>query len=417
MIRKMGNRPLTSRKDRTGTFLSCLLVFSCLYKIAVVKDGMLQRVLTPIANALPYSGIGRYTNSIMIVKIFLVGLSLHVICIVYWLFQERGKIRITRSVTEECLLLMFVIRMISEFWVHKGLSTYSIIYDLLCIFFVLVFYQIRPDKEELHCIQESLACCVYRIGLLCAVFAIANFVIGLTQSISTFEFREYRIPGFLFDSILAGGIYGLGLISAINLHSRCKMKSMKLVMVAAVLAVGCLLTGSRSALYFLAIACFYFVGSKKKFSKYLYIGLFVVIAVVLYSNILAEQDISFVSDGARAYKYKLAFDVFVNHPVAGVGTNMFHLYDTVYGSNPHNLPLTLLAENGIIGFIPWFIWFIKSVINAVKTKEQYWRWMMISYMILSMILGTLTNTITVIIMVMVTWACEVSEESGNGEEA
>lgn len=244
----MDNSTLISKKDRTGTLLSCLLVFSCLYKIAVVKDGILQKVLSPIVNILPYSDIGRYTNSISIVRIFLVGMSLHGVCLVYWLLHEQGKIRLTRSANEECLLLILGIRMISEFWVHRGLSAYSLTYDLLCLFFVLAFYQIRPDKKELESIQESLARCFYRIGILCAFFAIAYFFAGLMQSISSFEFREYRIGGFLFDSILAGCLYGFGLISAVHLYLENKVKLPVLIVSAVIFSVGCLLTGSRSAL-------------------------------------------------------------------------------------------------------------------------------------------------------------------------
>lgn len=412
----MNSNELNPKRDRNGVFISCLLVISCLYKIAVVKDGVLQRILSPIVGFLPLTDISKYTNTISLVKMLLVGLCLHTICILYWLYRERWKIRVTRSINEECLLLIFLVRMISECWVHRGLSAYSLVYDLLCVFFVLVFYQIGPNEEDMCSFQERISKCIYRIGFVCAVFAVAYYVVGLNQSFSVFEFRLYRIGGFAFDAILAGFLYGIGLISAFDLHKAEKIKTIELVVAAIFFAVGMLLTGSRSALYFLTFAIFYFIGSKKRFSKYLYIGLFGVLAIIVYSSFVAEQDLSFVSDGARSYKYALAFDVFVSHPVAGVGTNMFQFYDEVYGSNPHNLPLTLLAENGIIGFLPWIIWFIVSMINVVKTKSQYWRWLMISFIMLSMILGTLTNTITVILMILVTWTCEVSSKTEEYEQ-
>ena len=406
----MDREKLISQKRKDGAFVVWLLVFSCFYKIAVVDGGIIYKLLSSLVNNLPLAETSRYTDTITIVKLYFIGISLHTFCLFFWLFRERWRIRVTHSLKEECLLLMFAIRMLSEFYIHKGMSAYSFVYDVLCFFVILVFYQIRNDVDNLTNLQLRVAQCIYRIGLLCAIFALSYFFVGLRQDFSAFEFRYFRIGGFMFDAILAGFLYGIGLISAFDLHKQGKIKTVELIVAAILFSIGCLLTGSRGAFYFLAIAIFYFVGSKKSYSKYVFVGMFVVLAIVLYSTFLTEQEVSFVSDGARSYKYSLAFKVFLDHPVTGVGTNMFHYYDTIYGSNPHNLPLTMLAENGAIGFLPYAVWFVSSFIDIVKTKSQYWRWMAISFVVLSMILGTLTNMITVIIMVMVTWACEATKE-------
>ena len=387
-----------------------LLVISCLYKIAVVNNGILQGVLSPLVRMLPLSEISRYTNTVSIVKIPFLGIVLHLSCIVFWLIRKRGKIKKTRSISETCLLIIIAIRFLSEFIVRRGISTYWAGYYVLCIFVILFFYQIQPDQTVLNDVQIHITWSIYGIGFACTIFAILYYFVGLGQDFSVFSFRYFRIGGFMFDTILAGFLYGIALLSGFELYGRRKISGLLMIGSLILFVVSCLLTGSRGSFYFMVFALAFYVGNRVGFSRYVVLGIFAALGVVLYSTFLSEQSISFLSDGARSYKYALAFRTFLSHPIFGVGSNMFHTYDLIYGSNPHNLPLTMLSENGVIGFLPYLIWFISSIVNIAQTKNMYWRWMSISFLMLSMILGVLTNIITVLIMIMVTWGCEVSKD-------
>ena len=342
-------------------------------------------------------------------KIYFLGMVLHLICLVCWLIKEKGKIKIPKSNNEKCLLIIIAVRALSELIVHRGISTYSVLYYLLCFFVILFFYQIEQSQSMMLNIQDRVSWCIFIIGLICSLFAIMYYIVGLGKSFAAFSFRFYRIGGFLFDSILAGFMYGIGLLSAFDLYRRKRLSGFLTIVSIIIFLIGCLLTGSRGSFYFIILAMTYYIGNKLGFSRYVVVGLFVALGAVLYSTFLAEENVSFVSDSARSYKYALALSVFKNKPIFGVGTNMFHYHDLIYGSNPHNLPLAMLSENGVVGFIPYVMWFICNMVNLKQTTNSYWRWMSISFFVLSMIFGVLSNMITVIIMVMVTWGCDTSK--------
>jgi O-antigen ligase len=65
------------------------------------------------------------------------------------------------------------------------------------------------------------------------------------------------------------------------------------------------------------------------------------------------------SAGERFGLYRLAWDVFVSHPIAGVGLNNFSVVSNVlHGIDlvPHNLELGFLAELGLVGALLGMIW-------------------------------------------------------------
>lgn len=398
------------RKRSEGRTIAALLIISCLYKIAVVKGGVLERLLMPLVNHLPLSEVSRYTNTISIVKLYALGLSLHAVCMLFWLVREKGKIWIRKSQNEISLLLLFFVRFASELYAHKGAITpYNFVYDILCFIILFMIYQNKNNPDLLDKVQESATWSIFGIGFVCSIFAFVYFLAGLQQSFSNFNFRQFRIGGFLFDSILAGFFYGLGTISSIALYNQKRISKLLFFVSLFFMLVGCFLTGSRASFYFLILAVGYYFGSNRGYSRVLILALIAVLIVFFYQSILSESEISFTSDEARSYKSRLAFQLFLSHSISGVGSNMFHNYDPIYGSNPHNLPLTILAENGIIGFIPYAIWAITNIINIIRTKNHYWKWLCISFMVLSMILGTLTNMITVILMILSSWSCEATK--------
>ena len=394
-----------------GQFVAAMLTIACLYKIAVVKNGLIHSLLLPLVNILPLSEVSRYTNTISIVKMHLPVLVLQFVCVFVWLHRKKWKLKRFRNPNALALLAIFIVRFISELYSHKGsLSIYTLGYDVICLLFVIIIYQFKTDGEHHEKLQSRIVMCVFRIAFVCSLFALANFAVGLGLNFSAFRFRNYRIGGFIFDAILAGFIYGVGLLSAFELYKRHMIKPWLLIVSMSLFVIGDLLTGSRSSIYFLVMAVWYYICNKKGYTRFLVVALFLVMGAALYFNLLSNESISFVSDGPRSYKYALAFKVFRENSIIGVGTNMFHNYDVIFGSNPHNLPLTILAENGIIGFIPYAIWIVINIYNMVRTKSMFWRLFNICFMLLSMILGTLTNMITVLIMIIASWGCDVSKE-------
>jgi len=138
-------------------------------------------------------------------------------------------------------------------------------------------------------------------------------------------------------------------------------------------ALGVLASGSRGALLaFIASATLMLIITRK-------IGK-VVLVVLLVAALLVPVLLSFDSlplqrmeevdsftANTRLYLYFLAFQMFMEHPIAGVGSMNFQefLSDTDWNlnlANTHSLYLQVLSENGTLGFLLaagsflWLVW-------------------------------------------------------------
>ncbi len=67
------------------------------------------------------------------------------------------------------------------------------------------------------------------------------------------------------------------------------------------------------------------------------------------------------SDSLRKYTIIQALNAFKEHPIFGVGFNMFSAKNIASGLSPHNQYLKILAEMGLAGFIP-FLFMLSSII-------------------------------------------------------
>lgn len=95
--------------------------------------------------------------------------------------------------------------------------------------------------------------------------------------------------------------------------------------------------------------------------------------------------------GSRGTLYKLAFKEFQKSPLTGMGPMG---YTVKYGMYPHNVPLELLCETGLLGFIPLMaliIWAVVQMAKAgwTKTHVRYLLLFFIAYAICANISGAL----------------------------
>jgi len=86
------------------------------------------------------------------------------------------------------------------------------------------------------------------------------------------------------------------------------------------------------------------------------------VSSALYSRALTIFDLKYASNRDRFMRWGAALVMFLRHPIIGAGYNSFALsYDKnpahvgEYKPGAHNLYMSILAEQGIIGFICW-IW-------------------------------------------------------------
>lgn len=117
-----------------------------------------------------------------------------------------------------------------------------------------------------------------------------------------------------------------------------------------------------------------------------------IITYVVFFSPLSETFLNSDADqqvGSRELFYKIAYHIFKNSPVIGVGLNSQVAYlqhhpsivsDVVksenspfYRENPvHNMHLIILAETGAVGFIAWVIFIFKNVFLSVKQLKTYY---------------------------------------------
>jgi O-antigen ligase len=130
-------------------------------------------------------------------------------------------------------------------------------------------------------------------------------------------------------------------------------------------ALGVITSGSRGALVALVLSAILVISVSRKVGRVLVITMIVTalfVPMVSSFNPLPLQrmgEVDSFTTETRLYLYFLAFQMFQQHPMVGVGTMNFQelLSDSAWGAqglnlaNTHNLYLQILSENGLIGFV------------------------------------------------------------------
>lgn len=91
--------------------------------------------------------------------------------------------------------------------------------------------------------------------------------------------------------------------------------------------------------------------------------------------------------GDRAIHYVLGWDLFLSHPINGVGLYNF-MYVTGYPERIHSEYIVNLAENGIIG-TAFFAWFYTYIIKAVLRMRSFKQWKKTAYICLGVVVAIL----------------------------
>ena len=102
----------------------------------------------------------------------------------------------------------------------------------------------------------------------------------------------------------------------------------------------------------------------------------------------AEENIQI---GSRGTLFKLAIKEFQKSPITGMGPMG---YTVKYGMYPHNIPLELLCETGLAGFVPLMLLILWAIVNLLRFgwKQKYVHYFFLfltAYMIQANISGNL----------------------------
>lgn len=142
-------------------------------------------------------------------------------------------------------------------------------------------------------------------------------------------------------------------------------------------------TGSKGAMITLGVSLItYFIVLNKPFKQKIpliilsLVGLIYGAFYMLQNQVLATRMESFLKTGdttGRAERWELAFDVFLDNPIFGVGENgLNYLVSENFRSyDPHNVFLYVMATGGLVASIPFFI-FLYTVFKNGYTYKPVW---------------------------------------------
>lgn len=268
----------------------------------------------------------------------------------------------------------------SALWAKNAALTTSLSVTLIRVILFGHFLSIRIEDDD--DIEQFL-----NLYVIATIYMCVNIFIKAINYYTLANIMATRFgDNFGYNSNMTSM---LGCIAIFICFHKIKIKRHNLlnVLIIAFLLAILVLTGSKKGFFGLAIglvllAQFKNIGSKR--IKRLFVVTLVIVGMyalvmsvpVLYDQIgnrielmlksVEGDSMASYSTTSRLMLLKQAFSTWIDHFFLGVGLNNFELYQTVKaGYYAHSNYLELLADVGIVGFLLFYIYPIKSVISAV----------------------------------------------------
>lgn len=211
-------------------------------------------------------------------------------------------------------------------------------------------------------------------------------------------YAEYLLSGFnmgIMPGITANptsnGMYlsvGIIIVSLIYLFQGRKKKVILSLLV--LITIALLFTRKRALIVFSPLSVFivyYIYNSDEPIKRIIKIigMIFAVLAIFINLNqylplldgfidrFIETRNSGDISVG-RFMLYGIAFLLFLDNPLTGIGWDAFKYYyllNYFEFKNTHNVYLQLLTENGVIGALPFFIFFLVCYARAIRTMVNY----------------------------------------------
>lgn len=245
---------------------------------------------------------------------------------------------------------------------------------------------------------------------MCLIAGVMNAIVTIWQfgSMSGWVFvpssiRLFRPDGLFGDSIISALFCSICIVVAFLQRPQTSL-FIRIVVIALCLTAG-VVTGARSFYYLLVIFGIYLLFAKttnvslgKK--AVLLLGVVAVVAVVMSSMGQSLMDSLTFQDSvsSRDLKRQIAFDQFWNAPIFGIGTGQYANVEAslnmptnsgLHGTNPHNVYLQVLCENGLIGFIPLMSSALALLVLVLKRKQTLAVVLLLLYFAIAWSLGIL----------------------------
>ena len=245
---------------------------------------------------------------------------------------------------------------------------------------------------------------------MCLIAGVVNAIVTIWQfgSMSGWVFapsaiRLYRPDGLFGDSIISALFCSICIVVAFLQRLQTSL-FVRVIVIVLCLTAG-VVTGARSFYYLLAVFGIYLLFAKTanvslKKKVVLLLGVVAVVAAVMSPMGQSLMDSLTFQDAvsSRDLKRQIAFDQFWNAPIFGIGTGQYANVEAslnlptnsgLHGTNPHNVYLQVLCENGLVGFIPLMISALALFVLALKRKQTLAVILLLLYFAIAWSLGIL----------------------------
>jgi O-antigen ligase len=315
------------------------------------------------------------------------------ILLIYLAFQKRVE---TKSPVFNILLALMIIIIIFGYVLVRD-------YEYVAQFRFIAFFTFSILAMRLNLWQSEIIDLLLFMGIIYSVTTIwlafdsATYVNIVTNwypsmRIRLLEFyRNFGNAGITDHYSTNGMVLANSIIAAWALFLSYKMKlpkrSKKYRIVFIIVLVALFLTTKRAHILFslTAIIVSYLIATKreKRFVFRLIALIFIGVSSILFSylfipqvKIVIERFLVLTQDrsiNSRIIFWSAALNAFETHKLFGIGWFGFRdiIAPTVsYTGHAHNVYVQLLCETGILGFSLFMIWFVSSLIIAIKINYK-----------------------------------------------
>ena len=280
---------------------------------------------------------------------------------------------------------------ISMLWASNIGGAYVRIVDMVrtFLFMLAIFFSCDSKEDAIKYLKIYLFGVVF-ISLFCFIKSLSTL-----RGWARLGKDEFELAGqtqIYYSCIL---IYAT-IFSMYNAFTKKNAKGIYIA-ITIFLYICCLLTAIRKCLIvpIIFLLCYTVILNRKNIIKFLFYMCLTVIVILsmyfivnkyfnsmayrmnnMFENVFQDVDASKTGDSMSIRKWlrELAFEIFLNHPLIGVGIGQFRYYAAIQGVDlySHNNFLEVLSNTGIIGFIIYYIPYISILICGIKkakTKE------------------------------------------------